>query len=59
MMDTVKARREELVKNHEQLLAQYQQVGVALERTRGAIALCDELIQAGGPAENEQDDTPA
>jgi hypothetical protein len=62
MLDTIKARREELLKNHEQLVKQQEQVTVALERTRGAIAMCDELLAAAQngadpdalPADDEQ-----
>ena len=57
MTEKVQERREALIKHfqelsaqHQQAIAQQQQLGIALERVRGAIALCDELL---GPAESD------
>jgi len=57
MVDTIKARRAELVKAHAELVEQHAQVSINLERVRGAIGLCDELLAAveapGAPAPEE------
>jgi hypothetical protein len=42
--ETLKTRREELGKTHDTLVQQLQQLSGTLERIRGAIALCDELL---------------
>jgi len=54
MVDTIKARRAALVKTHAELMEQHAHVSVNLERVRGAIALCDELL-----AESEAPGAPA
>jgi hypothetical protein len=55
-IETIKARREVLAQQHDQLVTQLQQVGTALERVRGAIALCDELLAAQDGAGPEPPD---
>ena len=43
-MIDVQARRAELLDSHGKLMEQLNQLTVAIERTRGAISLCDELL---------------
>lgn len=50
--ERLRARRAELVDSHGKLLEQAQQTGIAIERVRGALALCDEML-ADAPPEPE------
>lgn len=61
MIDRIHARRAELLKTHEALTAERAMVATYLERVRGAIALCDELLQAetAAPAADEAADPSA
>ena len=58
MMEKVHERREALIKHYQELLTQHQQVSaqlqqltIGLERIRGALALCDELLAPEGETE--------
>ena len=46
MIDRLTARRAALIKTHGELEAQLGTVTRTLERVRGALALCDELLAA-------------
>jgi hypothetical protein len=49
-MIDVQARRAELIESHGKLLEQLNQLTVAIERTRGAISICDELLAEPDPS---------